>query len=121
MVGSMGERAFREGEQHVQRLRGQNKLGWFQEPKEEACGLSRLRGRGSRGLSTEIFHDFPRLWILSGGQGRALNNLSRAAKLSGVCGFLIKLFYFEMIIDSHAGVRNNTVRSLCITPGFLQW
>lgn len=47
----------------------------------------------------------------SGGQGRALNNLSRAATLSGVCVFLIKLFYFEMIIDSHAGVRNNTVRS----------
>lgn len=43
-----------EGEQHVQRLRGRNKLGLFQEPKEEACGCrserEALKGSEYRGL-----------------------------------------------------------------------
>lgn len=71
-----------------------NKLGLFQDPKEEACSCSRLRG-GLGALSSEIFP-------ASGGTLDFVRYQRRAATLSGVCGFVINLFCSEMTVDLHA-------------------
>lgn len=57
-----GRKSVREGEQRVQRLRGWNKLSFFQEPKEEAPGLQQMEGEVVRGVSTEIFQASGGTW-----------------------------------------------------------
>lgn len=72
-----------------------NTLGLFQEPKEEACSCSRLSG----GVGGSELRD---PLVLGRDFGFCPDVRERAATLSGVCGFVINLFHFEMIVDLHA-------------------